>query len=138
MQEAPKALAAELPNMSVCGVPAHPEDLNLQKQVLENPPTVLEIERVLAQEIGTADRATRRSGQPLFPTASPSLHSGGVLRAAIREGKTMTRRTRVRSLKSEAEPSAECLARSNLELLSMQPGQFCLYVSERPSITRRS
>ena len=138
MQEEPKAPAAVLPNMSVCGVPAHPEYPNFQKQVSENPTKVLEIERVLAQVIGATDRATRRSGQPLPPIASPNVHSGGVLCAAIPEGKTMTQRKGVRRLKWQVEPSAECRARSHLGLLSVQSGQVCFHVPKRPSITRRS
>ena len=124
--------------MSSCEVPAHPEYLNLQKQVSESPAKVLEIERSLAQVIGKADQATRRSGQPLFPTASPTFYSGGVPCAAIPEGKTMTQRKGVRRLKWEVELSVECRARSHLGLLSVQSGQFCLHVPKRPSITRRS
>jgi hypothetical protein len=66
----------------------------------------LEIERSLAQVIGKADQATRRSAQPLFPTASPSLYSGGVLSAAIPEGKTMTQSIGVRRMKWEVGHSA--------------------------------
>lgn len=103
MQEAPKAPAAELPNMSARGVPAHLEYPNFQKQVSENLAKVLEIERALAQVIGTADQATRRSGPPLPPNASPSVRSGGVPRAAIRVGRTMTRRKGVLNVTSGVE-----------------------------------
>ena len=137
-QEAPKALAAELPNMSAYRVPGHPECLNLRKQILENPTRVLEIERALVQVIGAEDQATLRYGHLLLLNASPILQSGGVLCAATRAGKTMTRRKEVRSVTSGVELSVECRPRSQLSLLSMQPGQFCFQVSERPSIARRS
>lgn len=65
---------------------------------------------VLAQELETADRTIRYFGQHLFLTASPSLKTDGVLRAAIRAGKTTKRCTRVPSLKSEVEQSAEISA----------------------------